>query len=178
MTDRFTDAETALRALYAARPGVLAYARAICGDPLLADEAFQEVAALAVRKHAAIEVARMPAWARSAVRFAVLDLLRQRRRAARPLAPEVMERLEAEWSEDEDAAAAGDARLRALRTCLGQLDDPARGLLDRRYRDGLDGAGLAQALGLSENAVWQRLGRLHRRLAECMRKRLAGGLHA
>lgn len=69
-------------------------------------------------------------------------------------------------------------RSAALRECMRQLPDPAKALLSMRYVDQTKAPKLAERLGMTTNAVHQRLKRVREALAQCIRKRLSReGIH-
>lgn len=64
-------------------------------------------------------------------------------------------------------------RSAALRECMRKLPEPAKALLSMRYVDQATTPKLADRLGLTANAVHQRLKRVREALAGCIRKRLS-----
>lgn len=149
-----------------------AFVRCMVRDVALADDVVQEVALVLWRKYASYDPQRSAfgAWARG---IASTEILRQRQRFSRrqPLiadaaAPALVEA----W----DRLPPTDARLEALQHCLGRLQDPAQRMLDLRYRQGLDLAGVATRLGRSREAVSKALQRVRTALAACIQRHLAG----
>ena len=61
-----------------------------------------------------------------------------------------------------------------MRDCLSQLPERSRALIERRYREEEKAPDLAKNLGMSCEAVRQRLVRLRRVIRECMQKKLQG----
>ncbi len=165
--------EAALARLYGQRPLLLAYVDAIIADRELAEDVLQELALLMVRKLPALEgeVDGFDRWLRRAARFLALNAARRVANTRhRPLDESTLDLLEAHWDAQ---AQTGDGMVAALRACLEELPRHARALLERRYVDDRSPAGESVHTGLSVNALYQRLVRLHRALGDCVRTRLA-----
>jgi RNA polymerase sigma-70 factor (ECF subfamily) len=166
------DQDTALQLLLGRRAMLIGYIKSIVRDPHLAEDVFQNVALLVVRKREAIPSAEaFPGWARRAARFEALAALRKRSRAPKPMGEEVLDVLDEQWSADETP---DEERARALRGCLEKLSPKSRELVRARYAEGVDGKALAHRLGKPANTIYVALSRIHRKLAECVRARLGG----
>jgi RNA polymerase sigma-70 factor (ECF subfamily) len=153
------------------RVKLLAYIRAIVRDDHLAEDVFQDVAVLAVRKRDEIRDGRhFLAWMRLTSRHRALKVLRQRRRQLL-LDEGLLDRLDEQWAEH-DLASADDLE-EALRRCLDRLSPYARNLVRLRYAEGVSGVQLAEVVDRSLNAVYVALTRIHRSLGECIKRRLA-----
>ncbi|MBL9131327.1 MAG: hypothetical protein JNG86_09020, partial [Verrucomicrobiaceae bacterium] len=63
-------------------------------------------------------------------------------------------------------------RLEAFRECIAYVPEKSRQLLHLRYFDGHSCDEVAQRVGASVDAVYQRLSRLHRQLKQCVEQRL------
>lgn len=70
----------------------------------------------------------------------------------------------------EERAEGLEDRLAALSHCLGELNDDARWLIRRRYRDGLTVKRIAEELGHTANRVAVRLHRLRTMLLQCIQQ--------
>ncbi len=68
------------------------------------------------------------------------------------------------------------ARLAALRACVQSIRGKSRQVLDMRYVHGLKPHAIAEALGMTRNAVWVMLHRVRIALADCIRQRLPQGV--
>ena len=179
------DSEDVVRALIRERAELLGYAWAIVRDHHLADDVFQEVAVLAMRRAAEIrDVGHLMRWSRKAARFKALEALRDpARRRAVPLDEDVLGMLEADWP-DADSRHAGD-EVDHLRTCLGWLAKRARQVVHLRYVEGKSGGEVAALLNVEVRSVYVMLSRVHGALRECMERRrrrlatdaAAGGTH-
>jgi len=108
-------------------------------------------------------------WAQVTVRHEAIDVMRRRQPEWIGLDSDVLDLIDSEWS-TEPVAAGG--RLDALHDCLAAMPPTPRRLLELRYFEGLSCGDVAQTLGLGLEAVYQRLSRLHRALADCVEKRL------
>jgi RNA polymerase sigma-70 factor (ECF subfamily) len=149
----------------------LAYIRAIVRDDHLAEDVFQDVAVLAVRKcHEINDNRHFLAWMRLTSRHVALKLLRHRQHQLL-LDETLLERLEGEWAEHDPVASAD--LVEVLRRCLDGLSAYARNVVRLRYGEGLSGGRRAEVLDRSLNTVYVTLSRIHRRLGECIRQRLA-----
>jgi RNA polymerase sigma-70 factor, ECF subfamily len=162
--------ERAMEALIAQRDEVLAYVYAIVGDGQIAEDVLQELAILVLRKHAEIADARhFPGWIRRSARFLALHRWRDRRRD-QPLDEAAIDAIDAAWDRVLDHT---DERMEYVRACVQTLAPRARQLIALRYGEGLSGTAIAARLGRPLNTVQVGLYRLHRALAECIRRRQA-----
>lgn len=170
------DQETALRGILSQEPLLLGFVRAIVGSRTLAEDIFQDLVVLVMRKHAEIpNVAALPGWSRRAVRFLALKALEKRARE-RPVMDEELIAL-IERAVEDDGEPAVDPYLSALGACREKLSAPARELLALRYEQGIPGEQIAERLGRPLNTVYVTISRLHRTLAECIRARVRAGGH-
>jgi RNA polymerase sigma-70 factor (ECF subfamily) len=83
--------------------------------------------------------------------------------------------LEPHWDNHDDDVRS--ARVDALHECLDELTPNSRKIVEMRYADGVIGKSLAEALGKPVNTVYVALSRIHRRLADCVRRRIAREEH-
>jgi RNA polymerase sigma-70 factor (ECF subfamily) len=155
------------------RVKLLAYIRAIVRDDHLAEDIYQDVAVLAVRKRDEIRDGRhFLAWMRLTARHRALKLMRQNNHYI--LMDEVLlDRMEEIWAEH-DPSPATDL-VEALRHCLERLSPNARELVKLRYQDGISGSRLAEVVDRQLNTVYVALSRIHRSLGDCIRQRRALG---
>jgi RNA polymerase sigma factor (sigma-70 family) len=157
--------------LLAHRAMLLGYITAIVGDAHLAEDVFQDVSLVVLKKGDALhDEGAFPAWARQVARLEALAALRRRKKHPEPLDPAVLELLDAHWR-------AGDAEPSAVRAALGEclrrLSPQARRLIELRYVDGLRGPQVAEHLARPLNTVYVALSRTYRFLGGCIRRRLA-----
>lgn len=153
------------------RPRLLVYIRAIIGARDGCDDILQEAAVICLKKCAEVpDEAAFEGWIRRVCRFEALKHL-ERHRRERPAASEQLAIIaEAELDAAVDEVA--EDRLTALRTCLASLAPTARDLVHLRYVENCPGEEIARRLGRPINTVYVTLCRLHRSLAECVRRRL------
>jgi RNA polymerase sigma-70 factor (ECF subfamily) len=101
-------------------------------------------------------------------------LLMHLRRSGRRREVADLDRLHERWIEDarDDG---GDAQREALDSCLQQVGDRARQVVELRYRDGLARGVIAERLGLGVEGVKSLLARTRAALGDCIRRRLGDG---
>ena len=166
--------DQAIKALMAERAPLLGYIRAIVGDPHLAEDVFQEVVLVVVRKGApADDAARFPAWIRTVARFESLAALRKRHQQV-PFDDALLDAFDAHWAACEDAESHRPA-VDALRACLERLSPTSRRLVAAKYERSQSGDQIAAEIGRPVNTVYVALTRIHKALADCVRARLARG---
>ncbi len=168
------DEDTVLRYLLGNRARILAYVRSIVRDEHLAEDVFQDVSILAVKKRDRIaNVDHLAAWMRTTARFESLAALRRENAHAVILSDEALDALDEEWSRwDQQDANALTERLDALRACMETLSPYTRKLVELRYERGLSGERLAAEVSRNVNTVYRALSRAHGALADCVRRRL------
>ncbi|QEL14973.1 sigma-70 family RNA polymerase sigma factor [Limnoglobus roseus] len=108
--------------------------------------------------------------------FAYLEVLKQRDRNRRGVAPfsrELVERLAREREEHEPILA---LRLQALDQCLETLPPDDRELIRRRYQEKTRTGELAQEVGDSRRTLFRNLDRIRRVLHDCITRRVAAGV--
>jgi RNA polymerase sigma-70 factor (ECF subfamily) len=165
------DQEPLIIQLLRERVKLLAYIRAIVRDDHLAEDVFQEIAVLAVRKRHEIRDERhFLGWMRLASRHQALKVLRRRQHHLL-LDEALLDRLEEQWAEQDHDSSAD--LLEALRYCLDRLSPYAQNLVKLRYAEGVSGERLAEIVDRSLNTVYVALTRIHRSLGNCIKQRLA-----
>jgi len=168
------DQETALRGILSQEPLLLGFVRAIVGSRTLAEDIFQDLVVLVMRKHAEIPNAdAVPGWTRRAARFLALKALEKRARERPTMDETLVDLLEKTWVDDGEPAP--DPYVAALVRCRDRLPEHARELLTLRYVHDLSGEQIAAKLGRPLNTIYVTITRLHRTLGECIRARLRGG---
>ena len=169
-TDMALDRDTAVRLLVSGRSTLLGYIYSIVRDWGAADDIFQEVSILLLRK---CETIRGPeqfgAWVRSAARLEAMNSMRKRRCGPLPLDNAILDILDSAWDTAE-AAVPGD-RLDSLRDCVKELTERARHILRLRYSNDIKGEALAEKLQQAPNTVYVSLSRIHKRLAQCVERK-------
>jgi RNA polymerase sigma-70 factor, ECF subfamily len=112
-----------------------------------------------------------------ACRFAFRRVLKHREQHARPLkylSIESLTQIAADRSEKEGIL---EDRRRALETCLQQLRDVDRLMVERRYSRQMSVAQIAGITGRNTSALYKALERIRRGLFECVNRRLQMGSH-
>jgi RNA polymerase sigma-70 factor (ECF subfamily) len=150
---------------------ITAYARAITGDALLAEDVYQEVAVILAQ-----DPTRIPAnadeaaiWLRSVTRRKALEVGRQARRTPR-LGDDVLDLVGEHF---EPMALDSLAPLReAMANCLGRLPEDQRQIVDGRYRDDLTCEAIAERVGRSVQGVYAVLKRTRVLLQACVERRV------
>lgn len=168
------DQETALRVVLAHEPLLTGFLRAIVGSRAVAEDLFQDLVVLVMRKHAEIPNAdAVPGWTRRAARFLALKALEKRARERPTMDETLVDLLEKTWVDDGEPTP--DPYVVALVACRDRLPEHARELLTLRYVHDLPGEQIAARLGRPLNTIYVTITRLHRTLRECIQARLRGG---
>ncbi len=167
------DQDVLVRLLLAQRAMLLGYISSLVRDDHLAEDLFQDVSLVILKKGGELaEPSGFAPWARKIARLEVLNALRKREKAPRPLDAAVLDLVDGEWDAgDRKASLAVDA----LKSCLERLSSKARRLVELRYGEGVGGKDLAGRLAQPLNTVYVALARVHRALSECVKGRLAPG---
>lgn len=169
------DTEAFARLVQRHQHGVRACLAARMDDPHEAEDLAQEVFVTAFQKIGEFDAERpLAAWLRSIA----FNLLRNHWRKFRPIAIGGNEELASLL----DQRVAADCRpeheprlLVALGDCLGELDGPARDLVQRRYRDEHSVRELSIELQRGYSALTMQLHRLRELLANCIERKLNEG---
>lgn len=163
------DKDNLLKLLLSQRAMLIGYVSAIVRDSSLAEDIFQNVAVLVLKKADSLEEGpSLAGWFRKAARFEALKALKKRDRIPPVLDETVLDLLEEEWAAS-DETADESADLEALRRCMERLTPNSRRLLKLRYHEGLVGAPLGERLAKPLNTIYVALARIHRKLAECVK---------
>jgi len=142
---------------------------AIVRDVHAADDIFQQFVLQALQSAEQFTDTRhVLAWALRAARHRALDLASRRRLV--PLPDEVLDLLEAEWSDPTPGAWSDQAE--ALHHCLELVEGPARDVLRMRYAEGLTAVAIAGKVRRTADNVYQILSRTHRALRRCVEQEL------
>jgi RNA polymerase sigma-70 factor (ECF subfamily) len=142
---------------------------AVTGNPATAEELTQDVFLVALRKGMRPGPG-MRLWLREVARRLAMNELRRKRPESVDLAASEPAGPGGPGGPAERASF--DEELAALRRCLESLAGDDRQLLAARYERGESVEALAAALAQSMGYLKQRLFRLRKRLADCVRKRL------
>ncbi len=164
--------DMALRLLLQERAMLMGYILSIVRDHHQAEDVFQNVSLLVLKKSDLVEdAAAFPGWLRKAARFEALNAIRKEGRGPEPLDEVVLDSLEAHWKAQD---AATPVSVGVLRDCVQKLTPRARRLVELRYGENVSGLKLAEKFSQPLNTVYVALSRIHRALGECVRRRLVG----
>ena len=165
------DHETILKHLFEARQRLSAAAWLIVRDAQATEDLFQNVALKSVTKNVSFEhEGALLSWAMVSIKREAIDWLRKRKPETLGLEPELLDLISEEWPTHSQPEG---RRMEALRECLESVPERSRQLLHLRYFDGHSCHEVAQRVGASADAVYQRLSRLHRQLKQCVDQKLA-----
>jgi RNA polymerase sigma factor (sigma-70 family) len=142
---------------------------AITRDAASAEDLTQEVFLIAFRKQVR-PGAGMRTWLRETARNLAMNELRKKRPT--PLSAEDIERAAAPGVADPLPSPRFDDEVAALRRCLSELTDDDRKVLAAKYERSASLAEIAGQVNQSIGYIKQRMMRLRRRLAHCIRRRL------
>lgn len=155
--------------LLAERTKLIAYIWSIVHDSHLAEDVFQEVSLVSLRKREEIDgPAQIFPWLRTVARHKALKALAARSKRPMVLDEDLLGELEGVWQRH-DASSANDTA-DALETCVKKLSPKARRIVELRYGVGLSGGEVATAVGLQVRSVYQALSRIHVALADCVKR--------
>jgi RNA polymerase sigma-70 factor (ECF subfamily) len=173
MNDNIDDLrEQLLREFTRIRAAVLGYLRSIVRDPHLAEDIFQEIYIVIMRKASEFDPKRAPfkAWVRGIAYNLAQNALRKEKYIHLMPAPELMEAIHTAYENSDEEADAMSEKLHSLITCLKQIGKVSRDILDLRYRTGASLKTIAQKMGRSPGAVQVALSRIRASLLECIQK--------
>ena len=166
------DRESLIRSFQADRFRLIAYIRALVGDPDLTEELFQEVSVVVLQKIEAFDPSRdLQAWCRGIARNLVLRERERSRRLRIFDSDQILDLVDAAFEEKARTDDAVDAQRSLLRRCMGHLAEGSREILDLRYRNGLSLRAIAAKMERTEGAVQVALSRVRKWLADCVQRR-------
>ena len=138
--------------------------------PFDADEILQETNLVIWRKCDRFQMGtNFLAWACQIATFEVLKFRDRNRRSRLYFSDDFIEQIGEAALENADHF---EERRIALVSCLAQLREKDRELIQFRYAPGETGINLAHRLGRPANSVYQSLGRIRRTLFECINRHL------
>jgi RNA polymerase sigma-70 factor (ECF subfamily) len=178
--DRDRDADAAgartaefVRRLVGQQSRLYAYICALIGGANDAFDVLQETNVVLWDKAGEYDPGRpFEPWAYRIAYFQVMAYRKRCERSRLVFDDDLVSAVAAEFCRDDGDDA---LRLEALASCLDRLPEPRRGLLDRRYRDGLTVEEMARELRKPPNVVSASLYRARKLLMECIEARLAAG---
>lgn len=161
-----------VRVLMRERVRLLTFIQLLVYDTHTAEDVLQDISALAINKSYEINSEQhLLLWLRQAARYKAMNL----RSKHKPLLldSEVLDLIESDWSIHENVSSSDT--MQALEACMEKLTPYSRSVIDSRYRDGLTGQKLAEAVGRKVGSVYVQLSRIHSQLSDCVRARLSEG---
>lgn len=166
------DQGTVVRILISERVKLFAYICAIVRDEHMAEDVLQEVSMLMLDKREELRDANaLPIWLRRAARLTALTAMRRQTRRPVLMDESLLDRIDPFWDAlDREPT----DRTEALSRCVDRLTPTAREVLRLRYVENLSGQQLADRTGRKLDSVYMALSRIHARLADCVRRQLAG----
>ncbi|MEN1680240.1 MAG: sigma-70 family RNA polymerase sigma factor [Planctomycetota bacterium] len=176
-----SDDDQLVRLLISERRSILAYTQSIVLDRELAEDIYQNVAVVVLRKkdkvHESFEgesQGDLLRWVLRVARLEALTALRKRRTSAFVFSEQVLDVLDETWKSELAKESSSESEVsEALRTCLRRLTDRGRKILELRYSKGLSGQSLAAELGAELNTAYVALSRIHKQLRSSMSEQMA-----
>ena len=158
-----------VRLLVSERSTITAYATSLVYDHDLAEEIYQDVVVVVLRKRDRVaDVDDALAWVLGVTRVEALVAARKRSKRAQTFPEPILDLIDESWSERIRSREDQEARSEALRKCLRKLSARQMSILRLRYGDGLSGEKLAEALGIKLNTAYVTLSRIHKSLRDCI----------
>jgi RNA polymerase sigma-70 factor (ECF subfamily) len=155
---------------------LIAYIRALVGDPDRTEDLFQEVSVIVLEKAEEFHAGKdLQAWCRGIARHVVLREREKSRRLRTFDGDRIVELIDAAFAENSGGDPLEKQRS-LLRGCLRMLAAPSRELLELRYDSGLSLRAVAQKLGRTEAAVQVALSRVRKWLLDCVERRGQAGM--
>ena len=172
MVSRNTRIEDVTRLLMQFRSPLYAYVFAIVRDRHLAEDVLQEVSVVIVRRREEIDLSRdFWRFARGVAKRQALAALRRKKREDVTIPTEVLDAIDRGF---DDRPAEIEDRRAALYKCMEKLPVSWRALVNMRYWKGLTMGQISARQGKTKNTVSVTMVRIHKRLADCVRRRLRG----
>ena len=157
--------------LFKEQVNLTAYIGYLTMDFQAAEDIFQDVSIKAISTADTFkDVDHLRRWSLVVGRNGAVDWLRRRKRQSMVMDSQLMDVIQGEWPSQ--ARDDKSVSLEALASCMDSLTDYNRELLDLRYFQSLSGSEIARRLQRKVETVYQALTRIHRRLENCVRRRL------
>ena len=165
--------EHLVKRLLSQRGRLIGYITTIVRDHHLAEDVFQEVALLVIRKSDQLhDDDTFVGWLFRAARFEALNAARKRRRGPQLMDENILDLLDDHWLPQAHEDDGFERLTPALRACIEHLTERSRRLVNLRYGRGLSGKELAAKLQRPINTVYVALTRIHRTLLTCVTRTL------
>ena len=166
--------ESLLRRVLQERVPVTAFLQTLVRRQDLAEDLFQDLCVLVLQKQAEVEqVVNLGSWLRTAGRNLAQNALRKRSNDDLSRDLTVQSMIEPHWEQFDETTTSelGDA----LEGCIQHLGSGARQLVYSRYVEGFKLTDLAQRLNRPASSLYVAMGRIHKKLAECIQRKIARG---
>ncbi len=149
------------------------YIAAMLGHPAEAEDLLQETGKALWKKFEDYDPSLpfLP-WAKKFARYEVLNYLGRQRTRRKYFSNEMIELIAEDW---EIVEAQHDARILALESCVEELPENSRRLLNDRYRDANSLQDVAARMETTPNALYKTLQRVRKALRDCVNRRVAEG---
>lgn len=154
---------------------LIAYIRAIVGDPDLTEDIFQEVTVIVLGKAAEYDPQfDLQSWCRGIARNVIKRERSKSRRLAAFEDDQLLTLVDKAFEENREQELV-DSRSSLLRQCMQKLSPNNRELLGLRYVSGLKLRQVAEKLSRSELSVQVALSRVRKALGDCVQRKGDGG---
>jgi RNA polymerase sigma-70 factor (ECF subfamily) len=154
---------------------IRAFVRTLVHDPREVDDIFQAVALVLWQKFDQYDRSRpFGPWARGIAANEVLAMRRGNARCPTPFPPEVVVAILDEFERFLMSRGSVSDTAEALDKCVEALPPTSQKMLQLRYGEAMQIQQVASRLGQTMGATQRALSRIHKRLAECIERRLAG----
>ncbi len=152
------ESDIVVKVLMQLRAELIGYAWLVVGNPDTAEDVFQDVSVLAIRKREEInDTEHLVGWLYAAIRLRGLEVSRRNRKANQMLGVEVLKVLERMRSQLSDKGES--EKLSALRECINQMQGEIRRVLELRYGQNLKPTAIAEQTGKQIHTVYKTLTR-------------------
>ena len=159
-----------VRLLIRERVAILSYIRSIVFSHHLAEDIYQNVAVVVLRKREGVDRKdELLRWVFGVARLEALTALRKRGGTPASFDDHLLDLLDQTWNAQIERRSEDGFDIReALEHCMKQLTDRARQILRFRYEEGLSGEALAAKLDMKLNTAYVGLSRIHKQLRQCV----------
>lgn len=175
MDDLEAERDRVLREALGCRVELVAYARAVLGNYIAAEDVVQEAMLVVMKKFDQFrEGTSMLAWCRAIVRLEVLRVKQQRQRERTLVERLLDDAVDAAFDEFQKARTRdlAESRREALERCLERVPRRGRRVLRARFVDELSYQQIGERVGMTLEAVRKALFRIKRQIRSCVETRL------
>ena len=163
--------EQVIEAVFTNRVKLLAFMRSIVCDFHVAEDLFQRICLLTLQaKEKFDDTECLLKWVWVVSRNESLKYLRDQKKQPLIFNETILAMIQDE--SEKKTFLDNPETMAVLEKCIAKLSTPVRELLDKRYKQNLTGAKLAEALNRKTNSVYVAVSRAHRSLYNCMQKKI------